>query len=127
MYSDAYDPLDEAIASLPLEEPPAGLRASILLATAYRPAPLFSLGEYVAMGAIAAFALWLIVLVVMGGGTLFVHTIEAIAATSARALSNGATLVWLAAGGATALWISLFTGFQPAAALPKRSQPPPRR
>ncbi|MBV8197940.1 MAG: hypothetical protein JO263_07380 [Candidatus Eremiobacteraeota bacterium] len=127
MYSDAYDRLDDAIAALPLEEPPAGLRASILLATAYRPRPLFSIGEYVAMGAIAAFAVWLIVLVVMGGGALFVHTLEAIGSMAARTLSNGATLAWLAAGGATALWISLFTVFQPAAALPKRSQPPPRR
>ncbi|MBV9232673.1 MAG: hypothetical protein JO030_01410 [Candidatus Eremiobacteraeota bacterium] len=127
MYSDAYDPLDDAIAALPLEEPPAGLRASILLATAYRPAPLFSLGEYAAMGAMAAVAVWLVVLVVMGGGALFLHTLEAIGSTTARVLSNGATLAWLAAGGATALWMSLFTGFQPAAALPKRSQTPPRR
>ena len=127
MYSDAYDPLDDAIAALPLEEPPAGLRASILLATAYRPAPLFSIAEYAVMGVIAAVAVWLLVLVVMGGGALFVHSVEAIGSTSARVLSNGATLLWLAAGGATALWVSLFTGFQPAAVLPKRSQPPQGR
>ena len=35
--------LERAILALPLEEPPDGLRASILFATAYRPAPAFSI------------------------------------------------------------------------------------
>jgi|SRR6516162_9215032 hypothetical protein len=108
-----HDALDQAILDLPLEEPPPGLRASILLATAYRPAPVFSVFELAVLGAVGAVGIWLIVLLVMGGGSLFVHTLETIGSVVARALSNGATLAWLAAGGATALWLSLFTVSQP--------------
>ena len=50
------DELDQAISALPFEEPPAGLRASILLATAYRPAPAFSMLELAAIGAMGAVA-----------------------------------------------------------------------
>jgi hypothetical protein len=118
---EAYDDLDRAILALPLEEPPAGLRASILLATAYRPAPVFSMLELAALGALGAVAIWLIVLLVLGGGSLFVHTLETIGSVASRALSNAATLAWLAAGGATALWLSLFTGSQPVVVAPHRS------
>jgi hypothetical protein len=118
---EAYDDLDRAISALPLEEPPAGLRASILLATAYRPAPVFSMLELAALGALGAVAIWLIVLLVLGGGSLFVHTLETIGSVASRALSNAATLAWLAAGGATALWLSLFTGSQPVVVAPHRS------
>ena len=104
------DELERAILELPLEEPPAGLRTSILLATAYRPAPAFSFLESAIIGSLGAVALWLVVLLVMGGGALFVHTVGAIASTVTRTLSNGAVLAWLAAGGATALWLTLFSG-----------------
>ena len=116
-----HDALDQAILDLPLEEPPPGLRASILLATAYRPAPVFSVFELAVLGAVGAVGIWLIVLLVMGGGSLFVHTLETIGSVVARALSNGATLAWLAAGGATALWLSLFTGSQPIRVASQRS------
>ena len=104
------DELDRAILDLPLEEPPAGLRASILLATAYRPAPAFSFAELAVLGALGAVAVWLVILLVLGGGSLFVQTVSAIASTISRTLSNGAVLAWLAAGGATALWLTLFSG-----------------
>lgn len=117
------DALDQAILALPLEEPPAGLRASILMATAYRPAPAFSVVELALLGALGAIALWLIAVLISGGGALFVHTLAAIGSVSARVLSDAATLAWLAAGGATALWLSLFTGFQPAAVAAQRSGP----
>lgn len=107
------DELEQAILNLPLEEPPPGLRASILMATAYRPAPAFSVTELAMLGAIAAIGIWFIVLLISGGGSLFVHTLEAIGSVTSRALSNVATLAWLAAGGATALWLTLFTGSQP--------------
>ena len=42
MKYDSDDALDRALFALPLEEPPADLRASILTATVYRPAPAFS-------------------------------------------------------------------------------------
>jgi hypothetical protein len=115
------DELEQAILNLPLEEPPPGLRTSILLATAYRPAPAFSVAELAMIGGLAAVAAWLIVLLVLGGGALFVHSLETIGTVISRALSNGATLAWLAAGGATALWLMLFTGSQPVAAASHRS------
>jgi hypothetical protein len=116
------DELERAIFALPLEEPPEGMRASILLATAYRPAPAFSVLELATLGALGAVALWLLVLLVLGGGTLFVETLATIGSLLSRAFSNAATLAWLAAGGATALWLTLFTGYQPAALAPHRSE-----
>jgi hypothetical protein len=107
------DALDRALFALPLEEPPADLRASILTATVYRPAPAFAFWEIAAFGAMAAVLVWLIAIVAMGGGSLFMHTISAIAAAAARPLSNVTTLAWGAAGTATALWLMFFTGSQP--------------
>ena len=115
------DELERAIMELPLEEPPEGLRASILLATAYRPAPAFAFYELAAIGTLGAVALWLIVLLVSGGGVLFVHTLSAISSVVLRSFSNVAFLAWLAAGGATALWLTLLTGNHPIAALSHRS------
>lgn len=116
------DALERAILNLPLEEPPQGLRASILLATAYRPAPAFSFFELAAVGSLCAIGVWLVALLVLGGGSLFVHTLGAIASTLTRTLSNTAVLAWLAAGGATALWLTLFTGSHSAAAAWHRSE-----
>lgn len=114
--------LERAILGLPLEEPPEGLRASILLATAYRPAPAFSVAELALLGSLAAIALWLISVVVLGGGSLFVHTIEVIGSSLSRTFSNGAVLAWLAAGGATALWLTLFGGSAPLTVASHRSE-----
>ncbi|HZY99476.1 MAG TPA: hypothetical protein VFE36_07870 [Candidatus Baltobacteraceae bacterium] len=112
MYRDD-DALDRALFALPLEEPPADLRASILTSTVYRPAPAFSFWEITGLGVIAAVLVWLVALIAMGGGTLFVQTISAIASSLARPLSNVTTLAWLAAGAATAFWLTFFTGSQP--------------
>jgi hypothetical protein len=117
------DALDRAILGLALEEPPSGLRSSILLATAYRPAPPFSFWELALLGALGAAAVWFAALLVLGGGSLFVHTVTTIASAATTVLSNGATLAWLAAGGATALWLSLFTVSQPVAHASHRSGP----
>ena len=113
MKFDSDDALERALFALPLEEPPADLRTSILTATCYRPAPLFKAWEIGILGAIAALVTWLIALVVLSGGTLFVHSLEAIGAQSERVLSNYSTLAWIAAGGGAAIWLSIFTGFQP--------------
>jgi hypothetical protein len=115
------DELELALSRLPLEEPPEGLRASILLATAYRPAPAFTIPELAALGTLGAVAVWFVVLLLLGGGSLFVHTLSAIGSVALRMLSNGTVVTWLAAGGATALWLTLFTGSQPAAAVLHRS------
>lgn len=113
MKYDSDDALDRALFALPLEEPPVDLRASILTATIYRPAPVFKLWELIAIATIAAVGVWLVALVVMGGATLFTDTLGAIATAVEKSLSNVTTLAWLAAGGAAAIWLSIFTGFQP--------------
>ena len=115
MKYDSDDALDRALFALPLEEPPADLRAAILTATVYRPVPLFKPWEIALLGVVAAVATWLIAIVVLGGGQLFVHSLEAIVSSVVDALSNYTTLAWIAAGGAAAIWLSIFTGFQPAA------------
>jgi len=109
------DALDRALFALPLEEPPADLRASILTATVYGPAPMFKPWEVMTLATIGAVFVWLISLIVMGGAPLFEHSMLTIGTTVARSLSNTATIAWLAAGGGAAIWLSLFTGFQPSA------------
>jgi hypothetical protein len=113
MNFDNDDALDRALFALPLEEPPADLRASILTATIYRPAPVFSFRELVALAAVCAVVVWLVAAVVLGGGSLFVHSLQALGAATLRGLSNTSLVLWAAAGGATAIWLSIFTGFQP--------------
>ncbi len=112
MKYDSDDALDRALFALPLEEPPADLRASILSTTVYRPAPLFKPWELVLLGAIVAVMVWLVVLIAMGGSTLFAASLEKAGSTLVGLLSNVATLAWIAAGGATAIWLSIFTDFQ---------------
>jgi hypothetical protein len=119
MYRDD-DALDRALFALPLEEPPADLRTSILTATIYRPVPAFAWWEIAALGAMAAVLVWLIALIAMGGGTLFVHTVATIVSTASRPLTNVTTLAWIAAGTATAMWLVFFTGSQPFAPLAQR-------
>jgi hypothetical protein len=116
------DELERAIFELPLEQPPEGLRASILLATAYRRGPSFSFAELAVAGTLGAVALWLVILLVAGGGSLFVHTLATIGSVLSHTFSNVAVLAWLAAGGATALWLTLFTGNQPLVMAPHRSE-----
>ena len=74
------------------------------------------------LGAVGAVALWMVVLLVLGGGSLFVHTLATIGSGLSRAFSNAGVLAWLAAGGATALWLTLFTGSQPVAVAIHRSE-----
>jgi hypothetical protein len=119
MYNDDAE-LERALFALPLEEPPADLRASILTATVYRPAPPFSVWEATLIGAIAAVSIWLIALIAMGGAPLFVGTLAAIATAIERPLYHVTTLAWLAAGIATAFWLSFFTGSQPFAPAVRR-------
>jgi len=110
---DSDEALERALFALPLEEPPAKLRGAILAATAYRPAAAFSVWEVAGLGAIAAVTLWLVVLIAMGGGGLFLHTLATIGSTIESGLSNVTMLAWLATGAMTAFWLSIFTGSQP--------------
>jgi hypothetical protein len=120
--SNEFDALDRALFALPLEEPPADMRASILQATVYRQHHAFPWWESVTFGALGAIGIWLLVAIVLGGGSLFVHTLAAITSPVIVALSHGVNAMWLAAGAATAVWLSLFTGFQPGSTQEYRSE-----
>ena len=119
MMYDSDDALDRALFALPLEEPPADLRGAILASTAYRPAAPFAVWEVAGLGALAAITVWLVVLIAMGGGGLFVHTAATIGSSIATGLSNVTVLAWLAAGAMTAFWLSTFLGAHPLAAVSK--------
>jgi hypothetical protein len=103
-----------------MEEPPSELRGAILTATVYRPAPPFKMWEAVTIGAISAVTVWLLVVVGMGGATLFASTLATIGQAVMAAVSNVYSLAWIAAGAATALWLSLFTSSQSIALLRQR-------
>ena len=108
------DALDRALFALPLEEPPTDLRASILKATIYAPAPIFKTWELVVLGAVAAVMVWFVAMIVMGGATLFLDSVQMIGALVMKAITrDGSTIAWVAAGGGAAIWLSIFTGFQP--------------
>jgi hypothetical protein len=115
MTYDSDDALERALFSLELEEPPVDLRASILSATIYRPTPIFNLREMMVLAVIAAVAIWLIVEIDLGGGHRFVNTLGTIGGGLTHAFANLNTLGWIAAGSAAAIWLTIFTGFQPRA------------
>jgi hypothetical protein len=122
MMYDSDDALDQALFALVLEEPPADLRGTILAHTAYRPAAPFSVWEVAGLGAIAAVIVWLVVLIAMGGGGLFLQTLSTIGSGIASGLSNITVLAWLAAGAMTAFWLSLL-GSHPVAHAVRRLRP----
>ncbi|MBV9272100.1 MAG: hypothetical protein JO165_13485 [Candidatus Eremiobacteraeota bacterium] len=103
---DTDDELERALFALPLEEPPADLRASILAATVYRaPAP-FKAWEIWMLGGIVALAVWLVGLIVAGGADRAMETVSMIGGYVAAFFTQPLNLVWLTVGGATALWMS---------------------
>jgi hypothetical protein len=96
------DELDRALFALPLAEPPAGLRASILALTVHAPRPMMRTWETVTVGIVLALVAWLALSVLTAGGP-----IETLVAQTSSALTgvftNRETLLWLALGGATVL------------------------
>jgi hypothetical protein len=96
MMYERDDDLDRLLFAMPLEEPPADLRASILRATIYRPAFALKPWELWMCGSIAALAVWLAALIVRGGGAAFMGTLSTIG-TSDR--HSGHFIVVGSAGG----------------------------
>jgi hypothetical protein len=104
-----YDDLDRALMALPLEEPPVGLRDSILAATIYAP-PLESIAlrtwEIVLIGTLLAVGSWLAIALAQNvaltsqliGG--FQEVVAALAAPT--------TFLWLACGATVAFGASLY-------------------
>jgi hypothetical protein len=100
------DELDRALFALPLEPLPEGLRQSILAAVAAVPGPMFRRWEIVGIGTIFALAAWLCLITFTGGDRLGLALSEG-GSVLARVASNPTTLMWLALGGSTAIWLSI--------------------
>lgn len=115
-YSDVD--LDRALFALPLEEAPPNLRASILGATVYRPAPPFALWEAWMFGTLTAVVGWLCVSVATGGADRFVGAMESLGLIVSQYLAQPSTAMWLAIGIGVAFWGS-FANLAPAPALPR--------
>lgn len=111
-HSDAD--LDRALFALPLEEAPPHLRASILGATIYRPAPPFALWEAWVFGVLAAVIGWLCVSIASGGADRLAGAMQSIGLTVAAYLAQPSTAIWLAVGIGVAFWGS-FANLAPAA------------
>jgi len=108
---DDYDDLDRAIFGMELATPPPGLRESILRATIYAPqlsAPAFATREFVFIGFIFAFALWLAMYTATNHA--FGPSLANGAFALVRALGDTTNVAWLAAGGVVALCAQLLQG-----------------
>ena len=103
---DSDEELERALFALPLEEPPADLRASILAATVYRPPLAVKPWEvWLVGGAVALFA-WLLVLIAKGtAGPAFLE-FDSYVTDGLKLFAQPATLFWIALGGGAAVWIS---------------------
>ena len=106
-YSD--EDLERALFNLPLEEAPADLRASILARTVYHHVlPVKTWEAWLIGGSIAVIA-WLLVLILRDGTGPVIATLNTIGAFVLAILSQPATLLWTAVGGAAAMWMMHLT------------------
>ncbi|MHB8462675.1 MAG: hypothetical protein ACYDA1_08520 [Vulcanimicrobiaceae bacterium] len=113
MMHEPYDDLDLAIAALPLDEPPAGLRAMILARTIDRAeAPAWS-WEITIIGACIAVLVWAALALVTGSATPIVALIGSFTAQSITMLVNINTLAWISSGMLLAFWLTV--GITPSA------------
>lgn len=102
-YSD--DDLERALFNLPFEEAPADLRHAILARTIYRAALPIKMWEAWLMGGCVAMIAWLAVLILRGGPAPVISTLNAIGAAVLSVTSQPAILMWIAVGGAAAMWL----------------------
>ena len=100
------DDLDRALAALPLEEPPAGLHARIMAATAHRPAPLARSWEVWLVGTLLALAVWLTWTLISAPHAVERAVTLATAVLDSTSAGSATTLVWLAIGVSSAWWLS---------------------
>ncbi len=111
------DELDRLLASLPLEEPPAELHASILAATVERvPAEPIDPWEASAWGLLLALAVWFVP---------HLSDINGVIATIARVaftLAQPAILIWLTVGVAAAFTASTLPEFSPGIYLARKGR-----
>jgi hypothetical protein len=118
-YSDSD--LERALFNLPLEETPAGMRASILTHTVYHrhALPVVKAWEAWLIGGCLAAIAWIMVLVLREGFAPVVSALNSIGEAILYVVSQPSTVLWIAVGGAAAIWLSHFT-FVPAKAAVRR-------
>lgn len=97
-----HDDLDRLLFALPLEEPPADLRASILASTIYRASLPIKAWEVTVIGILTALVAWFCVLIARGGADAFVGTVSIFASFFANLIVAQSTWLWLAVGGGVA-------------------------
>jgi hypothetical protein len=105
-YSD--NDLERALFNLPLEETPDDMRASILAGTVYRrhAHPAVKAWEAWLIGGCLAAISWLLVLVLREGFTPVISTLNSIGDAILYVVSQPSTVLWIAVGGAAAVWLS---------------------
>ena len=99
------DDLERALFNLPLEEAPADLRARILSGTIYRHAVPVKAWEAWLIGSSFAVLAWLLVLILRDGPAPVVTTLNTIGSALLAAIAQPATILWIAVGGAVAMWM----------------------
>ena len=126
--TDGTDALDRALFALPLEDAPAGLRDAILDATIYARTiaaaqpPVLRTWEVATIGALLAIACWFGLF--LAGDRPHAAAFETAAFALGRGFADPQTLLWLAAGGAVAAWVSFAhasSGFSPGPTRVRRS------
>ncbi len=103
--------LERALFNLPLEETPAGMRASILARTVYHRHALPAVKPWEAWligGCLAAIA-WLVVLVLREGPAPIIAALDTIGAAILYVVSQPSAVLWIAVGGAASVWLSHLT------------------
>jgi len=108
-HDDDLSDLDRILAALPLEDPPAGLRARILSRTVYRPVPLMRTWEVWALGVVIALAVWLSWTIATAPNAADRLATAASRVIEAGGLTSISTVLWLAVGVSAAWWISQLT------------------
>jgi hypothetical protein len=103
---DSDEELERALFALPLEEPPADLRPSILAATIYRPPLPVKTWEVWVLGVVCALLVWALVLIVNGAAMPELSAFDSYVNEGLRLFAQPATLFWIALGGGAAVWIS---------------------
>ena len=102
------DDLDRLLFSLPLEDPPADLRSSILAGTIYRPPVMVKAWELWVIGVLLAVGVWLGVLIFQGGLERFAQTGMFFASGATHLLLAQNTWLWIAVGMGITAWLTLF-------------------
>ena len=100
------DRLERALFDMPLEEPPADLRESILAQTIHRPPATMHPWEVWAYGVACAMLAWVLILVLRGAAHGSFTVAESYAGSLLAAFARPQVLFWLAAGASAAIWIS---------------------